>query len=36
MSRALWEGEGRDEEIAARLPLQRLGTVGVGQVRHAG
>jgi NAD(P)-dependent dehydrogenase (short-subunit alcohol dehydrogenase family) len=28
MSRALWEGEGREEEIAARLPLQRLGTVG--------
>jgi NAD(P)-dependent dehydrogenase (short-subunit alcohol dehydrogenase family) len=28
MSRALWEGEGREEAIAARLPLQRLGTVG--------
>jgi len=28
MSRALWEGEGREEEIAAHLPLQRLGTVG--------
>ena len=27
MSRALWEGEGREEEIAGRLPLQRLGTV---------
>jgi NAD(P)-dependent dehydrogenase (short-subunit alcohol dehydrogenase family) len=27
MSRALWEGEGREQEIAARLPLQRLGTV---------
>jgi NAD(P)-dependent dehydrogenase (short-subunit alcohol dehydrogenase family) len=28
MSRALWEGEGREEEVATRLPLQRLGTVG--------
>jgi NAD(P)-dependent dehydrogenase (short-subunit alcohol dehydrogenase family) len=27
MSRALWEGEGRELEITARLPLQRLGTI---------